>query len=199
MKKLARFLGLAVIAFFILAGSATATTLTFNFTHPGDTEIWAQLTAYAPVYNAGTNDWTYEYMITNVKPTPLEITRLDIPVGDWTRVEFFESGAGVALMTDPVDTLPGKFVFLWDEIVKGDSSKHFGFTVDLAPGWGQAVLYNGGAGDPTWISTAKISYDSEPGSDYPPVPEPTTLLLVGSGLLGVAAVRRWNDKRSRKS
>jgi hypothetical protein len=41
------------------------------------------------------------------------------------------------------------------------------------------------------VGTAFASYDSSGSPFYPTVPEPSTLLMIGSGIVGMLAFCRW--------
>lgn len=49
---------------------------------------------------------------------------------------------------------------------------------------------NGGTSDLDIVDFAPFSHDAQSG---PPVPEPATMLLVGSGLIGIAGIKRRNS------
>jgi len=192
MKKLTRLLCLGAIAFFVLVGPAAATPVTYDFYHPFQGNLWAELTALDPV-NTGSG-YTYQYTLENVGLSGQSIHRLDLQIGAYTTISFTAVVGEPLLVVPPPATPGGKVYFMWDELAPGESST-FGFTVDLAPGIGTATLWNTGATTNECVSTAVVAYDGGAGRD--PVPEPATLLLIGSGLLGMAGAKRF--KRSRKS
>jgi hypothetical protein len=103
---------------------------------------------------------------------------------------------GEPLKVDPPAVASNTVYYTWDGLASGESSS-FGFTVDLSPGPGKVLIINGGASNPECVSTGMVEYVGSAGSD--PVPEPATLLLLGSGLLSAAAARRFGIKRFRKS
>jgi hypothetical protein len=190
MKKLTRLLCLGIIAFFVLAGPAGATQIV-NFYHPYEEILWATLTAEDPVDTG--SGYTYQYTLENVEGPAIHM--LQLAIGDYTTISFLEV-TGEPLKVDPPAVASNTVYYTWDGLASGESSS-FGFTVDLSPGPGKVLIINGGASNPECVSTGMVEYVGSAGSD--PVPEPATLLLLGSGLLSAAAARRFGIKRFRKS
>jgi len=191
MKRLTRFLCLGAIAFFVLVGPAAATPVVYDFIHPFQGNLWAELTAYDPIDTG--SGYTYQYTLANEGLAGQSIHRLDLQIGVFTAISFTPVSGEPLLVVPPPAVPGGKVYFMWDELAPGESST-FGFTVDLAPGTGTATLWNTGASTNECVATALVTYDGGAGTD--PVPEPATLLLIGSGLLGMVGAKRF--KRSRK-
>jgi len=196
MKKLTKLLCLGAIAFFVLVGPAAATS-TYDFLYPPNDTLWARLTAYDPTYNAGTNLYSYSYTLENLGSTGQSIHMLDIQIGTTNNLAFnLGSSVGEPMLIGIQYTLDNFVRIVFNALVPAEISPLFGFTTDLAPGEGWATVHNSSQTDTDYcVATALVSYDGGAGSD--PVPEPATLLLIGSGLLGMAGAKRF--KRSRKS
>jgi hypothetical protein len=197
MKKVTRFLFLGAIAFFLLVGPAIATPVTYDFFYPPNDTLWARLTANAPTYDVGANLYSYSYTLQNLGSTGQSIHMLDIQIGTTDNLTF-NLGASVGEpMLIGIQYKADNFVrIVFQALVPGEISPIFGFTTDLAPGEGWATVHNSSQTDTDYcVATALVSYDGGAGSD--PVPEPSTLLLIGSGLLGMAGAKGF--RRSRKN
>jgi len=183
--------------------------LDFSFTQPVGSadpgKPWANLNVQL---SGSAGDYTYAFVLSNVDPNEfLEVSSLRIPViahhygtpytnvGDGTlpyQTAYYAAGEynGVQLKANlMIDFFSDASPF---GIVPGTESLPILIDSDLEPGFGIAWIIDGGVPATTTSVSALIGVTGGAGGG---LPEPTTVLLLGIGLLGTGAFRYLSSKR----
>lgn len=102
---------------------------------------------------------------------------------DWEREELLDGESNNGLTTYHFSTnfiVPGNLVDV-------DPNGSIAFSLNETAGWF-------GDNTDTWLSVDNVVVDDGTGNGTAPVPEPTTLMLLGSGLIGLAGFRKKMKK-----
>jgi len=220
MKKGIKILFLAATVFFLLTGAASAVTFMGPVITDDDGNIMADYSnlswASLDVQVTGEpNAWTYQFSLKvlagdktyatflesnpSVQHTAI-VHQLDIPIiaGGISGVQL----GGVDVYYVGSFQGEGFLSVLFGDLTHDfdDPDYHDGLLPDQtavvtfnspnAPGWGTAILYNTGTTSETCSKSALVA----PAGGDSSVPEPTTLILVGIGILGVGAYRRLSAR-----
>jgi hypothetical protein len=217
MKGLYKHFLLAVAVVLLLPGLALSEP--FYFYNNNDVNDLGAIINVETDYDAAEELFTYTYSVENVAFDPNQdgldvISWLYIPLYD-PAIDEFGVDFGYAppdvdevaiddFYVDPAPILdpfgnllaPGYLVVDFaDSFSSGNTSATFWLQSELDEGLVTATLYDSNES----TSSSLITALSAPGDHHAtdPVPEPGTLLLLGSGLLGLAGLR-FSRKRSNK-
>jgi hypothetical protein len=205
MKKVIKILCVAVTMFFFLAGPSFATLYDgsgADYTFMGALDHsapWAVLNVKismldnpAPTLDVYTYKFTLHVLSAADDPNAygVEVNGMRLPVGGYDAVS--QGMDGVMYMEPPLET-PGELEFLWmPGIQPGETSATITLVSTYTPGEGEAMIYDGGDSPGTCVTSAITFPGGGHGQD---VPEPTTLILVGIGMLGVGAYRHLSLRK----
>jgi len=216
MKRLPKILLLAAAFLLVIPGITLASTVTYpitgtvDFDNPAGSPVAVGATLDFSITAISSSELLYCYTLKNINwdPTddgtfnPLGIKRIEVPAAEAAAIvgvgEAYWEGGSIAYITsfsaDPFGTKHDTILFDYFQLQNPDAT--------LDPGGNSVTFYvkatnHAGAADfkiwdggnsQTAPGTAAVM--GPVGNDLTVVPEPGTLLLLGSGLLGLAGLRR---------
>ena len=205
MKRFSKILFLAAAFLLVIPGITLATPFTpvsgtsYFLNVPGTTNVAATLDYSISVYNS--SSLIYEYTLTNVfydsdnNGTASAINRIDVPVTFAGVADYFWAGGSTTnisySLAPPFGGVNDQLEFDISTEVGGIAvGESVSFAIVSSKDYGSALFKIYDSGTPSITTFSEAAVAGPVGNDLTTVPEPGTLLLLGSGLLGFAGLRR---------